>query len=205
MKKLIVILLVIVAFGNSKTFAQTDTACAGSSGNRYDIIPNAGSTYTWSLKNSLGTIVTIAGRTDSILITYGTVTGIDTLRVIERGPSGCFGDTMKLAILIVPNITAVISGTDSICVNNSSVNKLQVAFTGSSPWDITYTDGLTPVSISGITTNPYIFSSPLYSTTGIRTFSLTTASGNGSCPAIISGSGSVTVFPKPTLSGISHY
>jgi hypothetical protein len=205
MKKIIGFIILLVAFGNTKTFAQADTTCAGSSGNIYDIVPSAGSTFSWSLKNSLGTIVPISGRTDSILITYGSTAGIDTLRMVETGPSGCLGDTMKLAVIILPNITAVISGTDSICVNNLSANRLRVTFTGTSPWNITYTDGTTPVSITGITANPYIFNSPIYSTTGIRTFSLTNASATGSCPAVLSGSGNITVFPKPVSSGISHY
>jgi hypothetical protein len=203
--KLITILTIILAFGITKTYAQADTACAGSSTNIYDVPPNAGSTYTWSLKNSLGTIVPIAGRTDSILITYGTVPGIDTLRLIETGPSGCLGDTMKLAVIILPNVTATISGTDSICVNNASVGRLRVVLTGSTSWNITYTDGTTPISVTGITASPYIFNSPTYSTQGVRTFTLTSVSGIGSCPAAISGSGSVRVFPKPGAVTISHY
>ena len=205
MKKYIFFFIVFIALGNAKTFAQADTACVGSSGNVYDVVPTAGSTFSWSLKNSLGTIVPIAGRTDSILITYGTVSGIDTLRLVETGPSGCKGDTMKLAVVILPSISAVISGTDSICVNNLSLNKLRITFTGISPWNATYTDGVTPVSITGITSNPYIFNSPLYLSAGIRTFSLLSAGASGSCPAVISGNGSITVFPKPVSSGISHY
>lgn len=205
MKKIIGFIILLVAFGNTKTFAQADTTCAGSSGNIYDVVPNAGSTFSWSLKNSLGTIIPIAGRSDSIFITYGSTAGIDTLRMVETGPSGCLGDTMKLAVIILPNITAVISGTDSICVNNLSANRLRVTFTGTSPWNITYTDGTTPVSITGITTNPYIFNSPIYTTIGIRTFSLTNASATGSCPAVLSGSGNISVYSKPISSGISHY
>lgn len=205
MKKFIGFIILLVAFGNTKTFAQADTACAGSSGNIYDVLPSVGSTFSWSLKNSLGTIFPVAGRTDSILITYGSVPGIDTLRLVETGPSGCKGDTMKLAVIILPNISAVISGTDSICVNNLSLNKLRITFTGSGPWNATYTDGITPVSITGITSNPYIFNSPLYLSAGIRTFSLLSASAFSGCPAVVNGNGSITVFPKPASSGISHY
>jgi len=205
MKKIITILTLLLAFGITKTFAQADTACAGSSANIYDVNPIVGSTYTWSLKNNLGTIVPVAGRTDSILITYGSVAGIDTLRLVETGPTGCFGDTMKLAVIILPNVTATISGTDSICVNNASIGQLQIALTGSTSWNITYTDGTTPVTVNGITTSPYIFNSPTYTTAGIRTFTVTSATGIGSCPAALSGSGSVSVFPKPAAVSINHY
>lgn len=205
MRKLITIIILFVALGNIKTFAQADTACAGSIGNIYDVVPNIGSTYSWSLKNNLGTIALVTGRSDSILISYGVVSGIDTLRLVEIGPSGCFGDTMKLAVIILPNVTATISGTDSICVNNLSLNSLQIVLTGSSPWNITYTDGVTPVTVTAIASSPYTFSSPVYATAGIRTFNITSASGTGSCPAVISGSGSITVFPKPSTSSISHY
>jgi hypothetical protein len=202
--RLTLFLCLILTIGIVNINAQTQSVCAGST-KIYDINPNVGSTYYWSLKNGLGTITNISGRSDSIIINYGTVTGTDTLRVVEVGSSGCKGDTAKIRILILQNLTATISGTDSICTNNASVNRINVAFTGAGPWNLSYTDGTTPVTVNNISTNPYLITSPVYSTVGIRTFTITSISAANSCPAVISGTGSVRVFAKPSTITINTY
>jgi len=173
--KIVILFCLIFTQGIIKVNAQSQSVCVSSS-KIYDINPNVGSTYYWSLKNGLGTITTISGRTDSIIINYGTTTGTDTLRVVEVGSSGCIGDTAKIRILILQNLTATISGTDSICTNNSSVNQISVAFTGVGPWNMSYTDGTTPVNVNNISTNPYLITTPVYTTVGVRTFSITSIS-----------------------------
>jgi hypothetical protein len=125
--------------------------------------------------------------------------------LVEIGPSGCFGDTVKMSIVILPTVNASISGTDSICINNASIAKLNITFTGTSPWNVTYTDGTTPVTVNGITSSPYLINTPVYTTAGIKTFTITSASGLGSCPANLSGSGNITVFPKPGALTILKY
>lgn len=204
MKKIYTLLSLVLLFTTS-AFAQSDSVCSGANNKIYDVNPSLGSTYSWSLKNGLGTINTVVGRTDSILINYGTSAGVDTLRIVEIGPSGCFGDTVKMQIIILPTVNATISGTDSICINNSSLAKLNITLSGTSPWDITYTDGTTPVTVNVITSSPYLINSAVYATAGIKTFTITSATGLGSCPANISGSGNVTVFPKPGALTIIKY
>ena len=110
-----------------------------------------------------------------------------------------------MRIYILPGVSASISGTDSICVNNFSLAKLRIIFTGTNPWNVTYTDGITPITINGITTSPFIFNSPIYLTAGIRTFTILSASGINSCPANINGSASINVFSKPGTISIIKY
>ncbi|MDZ4668946.1 MAG: hypothetical protein SGJ00_13855 [bacterium] len=211
MKKILLFLSISLCLAFGTSFAQStvspDTVCAGSTNKIFDVPPTPGSTYYWSLKNgtTLATITTVSGRSDSILINFGSTPGVDTLRLVEVGPTGCSSDTVKLAIVILQNITVAITGTDSICINSASSGKLQLLFTGTPPYSVTFTDGTTPVVLTGILTSPYNITSPVFNTAGVKPYTITSASGLGSCPAGVSGAASVTVFPKPTPSAISHY
>ncbi|MEB3150836.1 MAG: hypothetical protein VKL60_17695 [Sphaerospermopsis sp.] len=210
MKKILTFLFVFIAsIANYHLLAQStaspDTVCIGSV-HVYDVNPTAGSTYIWSLQkgSNFGTITPLAGRTDSISISYSTSTGTDTLMLVEIGPTGCFSDTVKLALVKLPAITVVLSGTDSICINNASSARLSLTFTGTPPFNVTYTDGTTPATIS-TSANPHLITSPVYTTTGVFPYSIISAFGLGSCPAISSGSGSIRVFPRPNPGAINHY
>jgi len=210
MKKIVSLLFILVlAYANNFSMAQStlspDTVCAGST-QIYDVNPSAGSTYNWTLRggSSFGTINTVAGRPDSISITYAATAGTDTLLLVEIGPTGCSSDTVKLALIILPAISVTISGTDSICINSASSGKIALNFTGTAPFNVTYTDGTNPATIT-TSTNPYFISTATYTTAGVFPYTIVSASGLGSCPANISGSGSVTVFPKPNPGAIQHY
>ncbi|MDZ4668018.1 MAG: hypothetical protein SGJ00_09050 [bacterium] len=202
----ILALLLMITVANHVQ-GQTDTVCAGSNNKIYDVNPTAGSSYSWLLRNgsTYGSISTVAGRSDSIVINFGTTAGTDTLQLVEVGATGCYSDTVKLAILILPNVSVTISGTDSICNNNLSSGKLSLVFTGTPPFSCTYTDGITPVALTNILTNTYAITSLVYTTAGIKPYTISSASGLGSCMANITGTASVTVFPKPSPGAINHY
>jgi hypothetical protein len=210
MKKILTLVgLLSLAFASNLVWAQStispDTVCAGSV-QIYDVNPSAGSTYNWSMRGGtgFGTINTVAGRTDSISITFSASIGTDTLLLVERGPTGCLSDTVKLAVIKLPAISVVLSGTDSICINSASAGRLRLTFTGTPPFNVTYTDGTTPTSIT-TSLNPYSITTPVYNTVAVFPYSIVSATGVGSCPANVSGTGSVTVFPKPNPGAINHY
>ncbi|WP_298220666.1 fibronectin type III domain-containing protein [Flavobacterium sp.] len=94
----------------------------------------------------------------------------------------------SLANFVINGPTAAISGTGSTC---SGSVPMSIALTGTSPWTFTYTDGTTPVTVTGNTTNPYVFNvSPSIPTT----YTLTALS-DATCPASstsMTGTGTVT-------------
>lgn len=70
----------------------------------------------------------------------------------------------------VANISLAPNAVGTIC--QGSTTDLQIDFTaGTSPWNVTYDDGGSPITISGITANPFIFSVSPYSNT---TYDMTT-------------------------------
>jgi len=67
----------------------------------------------------------------------------------------CSGSVSGSAGITVNSIaTAVLSGSQSLCAGNPAV--LTVTINGPTPWDLTYTDGQTPVTVSGLTQSPYL-------------------------------------------------
>lgn len=91
---------------------------------------------------------------------------------------------------IRPRPTASITGSGTIC--NSSTN-LTVTLTGTQPWTLTYTNGSTPVTISGITSSPYTLT---VSPSTVTTYTLTALS-DANCTSIAADlSGSVTIGGK---------
>ena len=201
-KILIALCFTIFGLGFSQLHAQTDidTVCAGSTGVTYSVTNTTGSTYYWVIN---GGTQASGGNTNSITVDWNNTTGTDTLMVVEKSASGCFGDTVKLPVYRMPIPTAAISGTTSICYNNSTT--IQVDLTGVGPWDISYTDGTDTTTVTGITSSPYTFTTPTFATgAGTVTYTLTSVSNSFGCAGTVSGSAAITVNPKPVTSAISH-
>ncbi|NBV14506.1 MAG: hypothetical protein EBS07_10625 [Sphingobacteriia bacterium] len=88
----------------------------------------------------------------------------------------------------------VLSGTDTYCTPGNPAS-IQLGFNGVAPWDITYSDGQNPYTISGITSATYSLAvSPTVNTT----YSLLTSK-SGPCTGTISGQATVQVKPRPAV------
>lgn len=112
---------------------------------------------------------------------------------------GCGSGTVSgtAIITVSASSTAVLSGASTFCAGSGA--SLQVAFTGASPWTLSYTDGTGNFSQSGILTSPYqLLLSPVATTTYTLT-GLSNACGSGT----VSGSGILTQVAAPSalLSG----
>jgi hypothetical protein len=91
--------------------------------------------------------------------------------------------------------TAVLSGNAEICSGGNT--SLSISLSGTAPWSVTYTDGSTPVTQTGITVSPYTFAvSPTVPSTS---YSIT-AMQDANCTGTGSGSATVTV-DQPSVAG----
>lgn len=178
-----------------------DTVCAGSNGVAYSVTNTSGSTYHWVVS---GGTQASGSSTNAITVNWSSTAGTDTLMVVEENASGCFGDTVKLAVFRMPIPTATVSGTDTVCFTQGS--SFAVTLTGVGPWDFTWSDGSTTTSVSNVTSSPYTVNiggiNPSSPTT--KTFTVTAVSNSFGCTGTTSGSATITTIPKPVTSAISH-
>jgi hypothetical protein len=168
-----------------------NAVCKGSSGNSYSVaeITNA-TTYIW---NYSGTGATIIGNGNSITLNFSASATSGNLTV--KGTNSCGEGTVSgnfpMTVNTPPN--AIISGNATICAGSST--NLSISLTGTSPWNITYTDGAAPITITNITSSPSTIS---VSPTSPKTFTLTNVSDVNSCSNVGSGSAIVSVNSIPT-------
>ena len=162
---------------------------------------SSGTSNTWSFTWTDGTTpTTVTGITSTPYSWNITPTTSSTYSVTAASSQGCNATTLggTWPVFIGQNPTATLSGAGTICPG-SQVN-LSVTFTGVSPFSLTYTDGTTPVSLTGITSNPWVFAvSPAISST----YSISSLSDACAAGTPI-GSASVTVgglFPSGGISG----
>ena len=190
--------VVTVATPATAAVSGTGSVCAGSSATVSVALTG---TPPWNLAYTNGTTPTaVTGITASPYTFNVSPTSATTYAVTALGDgSGCTvpagNITGSAALTVNPLPTAAVSGSTTIC--NGASATVSVALTGTGPWNLTYTDGTTPVSVTGITASPYTFNvSPATSTT----YTVTALSGSG-CTAQaggITGSAVVAVNPRPT-------
>ncbi|NBV12611.1 MAG: T9SS C-terminal target domain-containing protein [Sphingobacteriia bacterium] len=110
---------------------------------------------------------------------------------------GCFqciscqaltGEFEEYSIVILPSPSVIVSGGANLCSGQSTQVSFQ--FSGASPWNFNYTDGVQNYTQTGITSTPFVIS---LTPTASRTWQVTGLQ-NQVCSGIISGVAPVNVY-----------
>lgn len=124
----------------------------------------------------------------SVDIANGTV----SLLLTAYGTSPCANATDNITITINPSPTAVISGGATIC--NGETTALNIDFTGTPPWNISYTNG-TDTFNETTSDDPF---NPLHGVAGTYTLSSLTDLNCTADPTDLTGSAIIIVNDPPT-------
>jgi len=108
------------------------------------------------------TYYTDAGAT-TVLNNPGAINTSGTYYIKATTPEGCVNiKSVAVAINALP--TAILNGGGSLCRGLSKT--LDITLTGTAPWTVTYSDGITTSTINSISSSPYkLIISPLVNTT----------------------------------------
>lgn len=216
LRLVLVIIPVLLAVAQARS--QADTVCAGEvSVWAVENVP--GDSYTWELYNDVTGInfATDPGNcppTDAFFV-GGVDTG-DSVNVMCLTPGTYFikvratnscTDNLKVGMIEVVECYsyAEFQEPQDVCEGDTAI--LTVEITGApGPWDITYTDGTTIWTETGITTSPYSFQLiPTPTTPGDYTYWITSVSNPYMTNYIPSAPVTLTVKPKPNTSAIYKY
>ncbi|GGG56203.1 hypothetical protein GCM10010976_28820 [Bizionia arctica] len=149
----------------------------------YDIATGGTSIGTGTPFNPIGTTLLPDTSTPGTYTFYAACSAVPSYRT-------------PVEVIINDLPTASISGDGSICADPNV--EITIALTGTQPWNVTYTNGTTPITISGITSSPHIFTvSPIIATT----YTLT-AVNDMNCNANIAGlTGTAIITAEKTWTG----
>lgn len=175
--------------------SSNQTICAGSlPALMTGSIPTGGSGgYLFQWESSVDSLVW-SPVTDATLQDYQPQINANDIwyrRVVDAGYT-CVPDTQAISLVAVKNPpSAVLTGNQTICESYSA--QLSINLTGGTPpWNVTYFDGTSNVTVSGINTSPYLVNvTPAAHTT----YSLQNAW--DICPGFYSGEPVVIVYQRP--------
>jgi hypothetical protein len=103
----------------------------------------------------------------------------------------CPADAQTFSVTIAATPTAAVSGGGTQCGTGSF--PVNVALTGAGPWDITYSDGTTANTVTGVTTSPYVINATANGTYTVSNVTM------GGCSAAGTGTASVVFNTNPTV------
>jgi gliding motility-associated-like protein len=107
-----------------------------------------------------------------------------------------FGGSVQVSVNPLP--TATISGGGTVCTG-SPLPDVTFTFTGTAPFDFTYTDGTTPQTVTGHATNSFTIANA-----AVGTYSVTALSDANTCAGTSLGTPvNVMTSPAPTVANVS--
>ena len=168
------------------------TICEGGSRNlSVDFIGTGPYTFTYALNGVPQPPVNTSADPYTLNVTLA-----GTYTIVNVTDANCTNNgSGTTTVSYFPKPTGTISGTTEIC--NGSPATLTATFTGTAPFTFTYTDGTTPVTVTGHPTNVYTVSvSPIVN----KTYTLTSLTDGNLCTGVVSGSAVITVNQPPVLS-----
>ncbi|SEG49482.1 PKD-like domain-containing protein, partial [Flavobacterium urumqiense] len=173
------------------------TICSEESTNISLSSTETGTTYIWSVVQTgvTGAVANSVGvLTNSItqnLKTTGTSSGT-AIYTFTPTSKGCLGTVKTVKVTVNPRPTANLGTSQTICYGDSA--NFSISLTGKAPWTITYSDGVTPTTVT-TSANPYVFT--LTGLTANKTYTVTglsDANCNPAKPIDLNGSAIVTVL-----------
>jgi gliding motility-associated-like protein len=139
----------------------------------------AGATYVWGNTNTLiGLAASGSGNVPSFSATNATTSPMVANIEIIPTLNGCSGPAESYSITINPDPTAVISGGGTIC--DGALASVNVNLSGTAPFDLTYTNGVSSSTVTGFTGTGYTFSTPDTGTYTVIAISDAYCNGNAS-------------------------
>ncbi len=210
----LLLLLIIAGTTMAHAMAQTDSVYAGQNSD-LKVIGFTGDTYVWELYNDVTGIdfVAVPGNclpseayftgginTGTTVNVTWLVPGTYFFKVTATRP-GC-SNNLKVGRMIVREAlpTSIIAQPAAICIGSESI--LSIELTGTAPWSVELSDGITTTTYDSITTSPFTIN---VSPTVTTSYTVTRLSDVNGVNMIPSNTATLIVKPRPITSPIIQY
>ncbi len=147
--------------------------------------PQAGVTYTWTAPAG----ASITGSGTSVAVDFD---GASSGNVCATATNNCGNMQGCFPVTVTTAPTAAISGTGVVCAGSGNSINLTITLTGAAPWEVVYSVGGTPTSIT-VNASPHTL--PV---TTVGTYTLVSVSDANGCDGTVSGTGTLNQNPLPT-------
>ncbi|MBX2916289.1 MAG: gliding motility-associated C-terminal domain-containing protein [Cyclobacteriaceae bacterium] len=124
--------------------------------------PGGSSTYAWYSDAGLTTQLTTGTNPTNAQLGFSSATASTTTIFVTETISGCASAATPVILTVNALPTATVSGTVSICNGQSA--SLTFAFTGTGPWNYSYSDGVTTFSAVAATSPATVSVNPITTT-----------------------------------------
>jgi len=215
-------MLFFVAFMSmASAMAQTTTVYAGQTSD-LGVVPQADVTYSWELYQDV-TGVDFAKTTGNCNITSAHFVGSTTGSTVSvkwlkpgtyfykvtayrnYGTASCSVNNLKVGKIVILQAlpTAILADAPPICQGDTAY--LNVTLTGTGPWNITYSDGTKPITITGITTPTYLIAVNPRKSTDYAITNVTDSTDSNGLTYVDPKTITLVVTPKPSMSRITQF